>query len=88
MGWHDGAACAVADGIDWFPRTCAPTRMSQAERQNLADARRLCGSCPVRDACLADALAAGAEQPGIRAGLTERQRLDLRARRRAMGVAV
>jgi WhiB family redox-sensing transcriptional regulator len=40
----------------------------------------LCGPCPVRAACLADALAAACEW-GVRGGTTERQRRALIAAR-------
>jgi WhiB family redox-sensing transcriptional regulator len=76
-GWRRRAACA-APGVDpelFFP---APGQHGKAAR-----ATRVCARCPVRTACLADALATRDEY-GIRGGLTpkERQRERLRERLR------
>lgn len=43
-------------------------------------ARELCGGCPVRSACLAEALDAGIEW-GIWGGMTERERRSLLRKR-------
>jgi hypothetical protein len=63
-GWRR-AACA-APGVDpelFFP---APGQHGKAAR-----AKRVCARCPVRTACLADALATG-DEFGIRGGLALR----------------
>jgi WhiB family redox-sensing transcriptional regulator len=52
-----------------------PEKGGQA--RNAKAARAACASCPVRAACLADALATG-EQFGIRAGLSPQARRALR----------
>jgi WhiB family redox-sensing transcriptional regulator len=76
-GWRDRAACA-APGVDpelFFP---APGQHGKA-----ACAKRVCARCPVRDACLADALIhPPLEDHGIRGGLTARERGRLRGRAR------
>jgi WhiB family redox-sensing transcriptional regulator len=69
--WRQRAACA-RPGIDpeWF----FPEPGHQGKR-----AKRICARCPVRDACLAAALAIPeAEDHGVRGGLTARERLRLR----------
>jgi hypothetical protein len=78
--WRQRAACA-RPGIDpeWF----FPEPGGSGGR-----ARRICARCPVKEPCLADALAAPAEQDshgGIRAGTSARERQQLRTRARAGG---
>lgn len=69
-GWQDEAACAGI-GLDvWF----APEREQAADRAEREEyAKRICGVCPVRDACLAHALNYD-ERYGIWGGLTEEER--------------
>lgn len=57
VDWRDRAACRDADVLEFFVG-------GRAER---CVARRWCGPCPVRDDCLADALAV--ECPGVRSGV-------------------
>ncbi len=77
VGWRRRAACA-APGVDpelFFP---APGQHGKAAR-----AKRVCARCPVRVACLADALAIPpGEDHGIRGGLTPKERQHQRLRRR------
>jgi WhiB family redox-sensing transcriptional regulator len=47
-------------------------------------AQALCSECPVRAECLDFAMAAGQELKGCWGGMSERQRLQLRSRRRAV----
>lgn len=61
MDWS-GAVCAQADPEEWFPESGSPAAL----------AKRLCGSCPVRAACLEKGLANG-EGYGIWGGLTARE---------------
>jgi hypothetical protein len=72
-GWRLRAACA-ARGVDpelFFP---TPGQHGKATR-----AKQVCARCPVRAACLADALAAPpSEDHGIRGGLTPHERRPLR----------
>jgi WhiB family redox-sensing transcriptional regulator len=70
--WTAGAACRGRDPRVWFPRP--------HDRFAIEVARQVCAGCPVRDACLADAMAAPFEPAGIWAGLTEQERRALRAR--------
>jgi len=71
--WRADAACVGYDTNDFYP----------ADIRQLADQRRVtralaaCGRCPVRSACLADALATD-DRYGIRGGLTEDDRRRFR----------
>lgn len=69
--WHARAACADA-GADlalFFPERQDPT----------GPARALCGSCPVADDCLAEALRYSERDcPGIWGGTSARERRQLR----------
>jgi len=51
-------------------------KVSAADREMIDMAIQICESCPVREACLTDALQYR-EQEGIRAGLSPRQRMRL-----------
>lgn len=70
-----GACVNHAKPDIWFPerRKAAQTAADTAEALNT------CGRCPVREACLADALAEEVDMPtglrtGIRGGLTSKER--------------
>lgn len=73
--WRDDALCAT-DEYDgrrdmWFPH--------QTDHTTRAEAKRICALCPVRVACLVDALReegsrTSANRHGIRGGLTPKQR--------------
>ena len=67
--WASAAACADAEPDTLFVRGAAQR-----------EARRLCFGCPVRLACLADALNSGTEY-GVWGGKTERERRALLRRR-------
>lgn len=58
--------CRQVDAELFFPEQGGGTR----------DAKRVCGRCPVQQACLDDALATG-ERFGVRGGLSERERRAL-----------
>lgn len=66
-GWMLRAACRDEDPALWFPDTT-----------DYQQARAICDGCPVKDACLNDALALR-DFAGMRAGLTPKQ-LRRRAR--------
>lgn len=66
--WQEQALCAQSDPDAWFPEKGASTR----------EAKRICGRCEVRVECLEDALARD-ERYGIRGGLSERQRRNMKA---------
>lgn len=78
--WRLRAACIGEDPEEFFP---VSESMRAAE-----DAKTICSTCPVRRACLEDAIAVG-DSYGIRGGMTaaERRRL-VKARNKAKGVAV
>jgi WhiB family transcriptional regulator, redox-sensing transcriptional regulator len=64
--WRTFAACRKEDPELFFPLP--------GEAGKIAAAKRICGSCPVRRACLADALAmeggrSGESRHGVRGGL-------------------
>lgn len=73
MSWEDRAACRDAD-----PELFFALAHTTAEKK----AKSLCWTCPVRESCLNEALAAGLDF-GIWGGLTE----DERRRMRRPGVA-
>ena len=69
----DGALCTQTDPDLWFPR----------EGSNGTAAKRICRACPVRAACLEEALASPhTPTSGIRAGYGVHQLAAMRARRR------
>ena len=61
--WRDKAACLTSDPELWFPKVD-----HQASR-----AREICGACPVREQCLALAIA-NDERDGIWAGMNRTER--------------
>jgi len=76
--WRTRAACRDEDPELFFP----VSEMGPGARQ-VARAKAVCASCPVRAECLAYALDAGLDN-GIFGGLTERERRSMiRSRRRA-----
>ena len=58
--WHADAECSDFDTDLWFP----------AKGQSSRPAYDICGRCPVRDECLAEALADVSLDHGIRGGLS------------------
>lgn len=73
--WQDGALCAQTDPELWFPGVGEPA----------IPAKRICAVCPVREACLDYALAAGPRIYGIWGGTTEKERRQLRTVPRPSG---
>jgi WhiB family redox-sensing transcriptional regulator len=73
-GWREQAACATADSGLFFGRQGE----GQQERQRReAAAKAICGRCPVRKACAADAIAR--QEPfGVWGGLTAGERRAVR----------
>jgi len=66
--WRLDALCAQIGGDNiWFPDKGAP----------VTAARRICAMCDVPTECLADALLDGKQQ-GFRAGMTERDRRQMK----------
>lgn len=64
--WRARAACATADPDLFFPDSDTPAA-------RIAEAKKICASCPVREACLKDAIRCG-ESEAICGGLTGRER--------------
>lgn len=60
--WAEWAACAGMDTEDFFPLGDGP-----ATARAMEAAKQVCGRCPVRYACLTDALTR--ETPGARYGV-------------------
>lgn len=75
--WHASAAC----------RGMGPSMFFPERGQALEPAREVCERCPVREPCLATALAAGPEEPGVWAGTSKNDRRQLRRRRRRTDAA-
>ncbi len=84
--WWDHAGCEGRDDLPWFPerKTFAVSPEIRSEMQGL------CGSCPVRMACLRETLAAetadwtrgsGGRPQGFRAGFSAIEREVLLGRR-------
>lgn len=91
MSWHTDAACAGMDPDIFYPNDPQPIGRptNPAKPDGYAQARTVCGRCPVRDQCLSEAMADeagnGAKvRHGMRGGLTptERYRLPWRICRR------
>ena len=74
--WHHHAACQEQDPELFFA--------DPSDRQRIQASKRICAGCPVRSACLTDAMAW--EQPGARYGVVgglsahERRQLHRTAR--------
>lgn len=72
--WTDLAACRAAD-VD--PELFFPISTTGPALDQVAEAKRVCASCPVKPDCLAWALRAG-ESAGIWGGTTPEERRYLR----------
>lgn len=79
--WRARAACATADPDLFFPDSDTPAA-------RIAEAKKICASCPVREACLKDAIRRG-ETEAICGGLTgpERRSVVALERKRRPGKA-
>jgi WhiB family redox-sensing transcriptional regulator len=71
LDWRGLALCAEVDPELWFPRKGEPS----------APAKLLCGRCDVRAECLEYALEMN-EQFGVWGGLSTKERMALRRRRK------
>jgi WhiB family redox-sensing transcriptional regulator len=74
-GWRAHAACRGEDPELFFPADSTGPALAQ-----VAEAKRVCADCPVRQECLRFALSTG-QGYGIWGGLTEDERRKLRRRR-------
>lgn len=78
--WHASALCAQTDPALFWPGVGEST----------APAKRICRRCPVRESCLADALADAAADRlgygrwGVRGGLSELERAAMVHERRGV----
>lgn len=72
--WRDYAACRATDPDLFFP--VAPPNTEAGEHQ-LAEARAVCGTCPVTAECLRFAFDTR-QAHGVWAGTTERERENAR----------
>ena len=76
--WRLSAACAERDLNTFFPISS----VGAAARQQIEEAKSICGHCPVQTQCLAWALEVGPEF-GIFGGRTEDERRSLRLQQRS-----
>ncbi|AZP21587.1 transcriptional regulator [Streptomyces antibioticus] len=67
LDWQDEALCAQTGGDFFFPEPGSSVR----------EAKRICGLCPIRSACLEFALD-NDERFGVWGGLSEKERLEIR----------
>ncbi|MFH8483663.1 WhiB family transcriptional regulator [Streptomyces sp. NPDC018055] len=72
--WRNRSACRDVDPELFFPTGTDPRSQAQARR-----AKRVCGGCPVRAACLSWALD-NKQDTGVWGGLDERERRELHGR--------
>lgn len=72
-GWRSWALCAETGGAAFFPEGGEPS----------GPAKSICRVCPVKDACLTDALDTGDVEFGVRGALTAKERRELLKRRNA-----
>jgi WhiB family redox-sensing transcriptional regulator len=70
--WRDLAACREIGYVPFYP--------GKGESPNAA--KRICAGCDVREQCLAEALD-DPDADGVWGGTTERERRDLRKKRKA-----
>jgi len=75
-GWRDAAACRGTDPEVFFP-TAEDVPSYEAQ---VAVAKRVCASCPVRSECLTEALVRIPD--GVAGGMTPEERRDLTPARR------
>lgn len=73
--WRDDAECRRHKPDLWFP-----VGDNQFARSQAAEAKSICGRCPVRIRCLSWALETRQDQ-GVWGGMTEKERLALHKRR-------
>ena len=72
LDWRDDAACRGLDTSIFFPAT----------EDGAEEAKAICRTCPVQQACLDWAIATRQED-GVWGGLTEKERRRVRRRRQA-----
>ena len=75
MDWRHKAICRDEDPELFFPVGTSGPAIAQ-----IADAKLVCGRCPVTAECLSWALESG-QDAGVWGGMSEAERLTLRRRR-------
>lgn len=85
MNWTDQAACRDRPDVDFFP--VYEGTITVAWKENTAAAKAICASCPVKDACLTDALSHWGTG-GIWGGTTELEREKMPKRHLRSSVAL
>lgn len=76
--WWDHAACKPVNlGL---PQPVVTAMFFPERGEDVRPAKRICADCPVREQCLAEALAEEGRVVGIRGGMTEKQLSKLRPR--------
>ncbi|MET9871167.1 MULTISPECIES: WhiB family transcriptional regulator [unclassified Streptomyces] len=73
--WQEKAACAHAIEVASDPDLFFP--VTPADEGRIGSARKICSTCPVREACLESAMESG-DVFGIRGGMTEDERKGIR----------
>ncbi len=79
--WRDRAACKGEPGFVFFPEQVGGPRPKGKPVDDYANARLICGRCPVQTDCLNHALD-NREVDGFWGGATPRQRRTIRTTRR------
>lgn len=74
MDWRDRAAC-----LDQSPELFFPVGFTGAALNQLAQAKRICGGCEVRETCLRWALDLGLDH-GVWGGASEEERRSIKRR--------
>ena len=74
FGWQERGACRDMDTDWWFPAEEQSTRNTPLTADNRAAIAICWEACPVRESCLAFAVALGPSTHGIFGGLTPGQR--------------
>lgn len=89
--WRQQAACLGRDDLVWFPeppnngKPGGAYTSDSTYRTDVARAKAVCATCPVRADCLTAALACPVTHDhGIRGGLTAAERLRIRKRQRRL----
>jgi WhiB family transcriptional regulator, redox-sensing transcriptional regulator len=80
LPWMDRALCAQVDPDLFFELSTSRYEM-KAQAERVSAAKAVCAECPVKAECLELALA-NDERYGIWGGLTERERREVKRRRR------
>ena len=70
--WRMSASCATDNPEKWFP-LFSTGAMQPHDLRMIAEAKAICGACPVRAECLESAMQSG-ERWGIWGGLTPEER--------------